>query len=123
MMKKIIIGIAAIVVLGAVGLSMWSFSGDGSVYYTQIDNSKVEEVDSEGGVIDFDGGMPYSYTLPAYDESGTEKDITFGTSRELKEDAFIRLTVMPFRGVTEWSEVQYDEIPEPVQSNYAALTE
>ena len=29
------------------------------------------------------------------------KDITFGTSRKLKEDAFIRLTVMPLRGVLE----------------------
>ncbi len=52
--------------------------------------------------------MSYSYTLPAYNENGDKKDITFGTSRELKEGAFIRLTVMPIRGVLEWSEVQYD---------------
>ncbi|MCI8383267.1 MAG: YxeA family protein, partial [Lachnospiraceae bacterium] len=55
-----------------------------------------------------------------YDENGKGKDITFGTSKELKEGAFIRLTVMPIRGVLEWKEVQYDELPAAVQSNYTA---
>ncbi len=64
--------------------------------------------------------MAFYYTLLSYDENGREKDITFGTSRELKEGAFIRLTVMPIRGVTEWSEVQYEELPEAVQSRYPA---
>ena len=44
----------------------------------------------------------------------------FGISRELKEVAFIRLTVMPIRGVLEWSEVQYDELPAAVQDQYTA---
>ncbi len=65
--------------------------------------------------------MSYSYTLPAYNENGDKKDITFGTSRELKEGAFIRLTEMPVRGVLKWNEVQYDELPAAVQSNYAVL--
>jgi len=38
----------------------------------------------------------------------------------LKEDAFIRLTVMPIRGVLEWIEVQYDELPTAVQNEYTA---
>ena len=89
----------------------------GSVYYyTQIDNSKIEQVESRGGVIDFTGGMSYQYTLFSCDEKGKGKDITFGTSRELKEGAFVRLTVMPIRGVLEWEEVQYDELPVAVQS-------
>ncbi|MCI8811486.1 MAG: YxeA family protein, partial [Oscillibacter sp.] len=54
------------------------------------------------------------------DENGSEKEITFGTSRELREGAFIRLTVMPVRGVLDWSEVQYDELPEAVQNHYSA---
>ena len=64
--------------------------------------------------------MDYSYTLFSYNENGKGKDITFGTSKELKEGAFIRLTVMPIRGVLEWKEVQYDELPAAVKSNYAA---
>ena len=35
---------------------------DGSrttIYYTQIDNSKIEENDSKGGVVNFKGTLPY----------------------------------------------------------------
>lgn len=74
----------------------------------------MEQVESKGGVISFSGNMDYSYTLFSYDENGKGKDITFGTSRELKEGAFIRLTVMPIRGVIEWREVQYEELPAAV---------
>lgn len=81
---------------------------------------RSEQTGSAGGVINFGGSMDYSYTLRCYDEDGNEKDITFGTSRELKEDAFIRLTVMPIRGVLEWVEVQYDELPTAVQKEYTA---
>ena len=36
------------------------FSGAGSTYYySQIDNSKVERVESKGGVINFSGSMDY----------------------------------------------------------------
>lgn len=119
MKKKILVSMAtaAIVMVGIIGFCMWFFSGSGSVYYyTQIDNSKIERNDSDGGVINLSGGMDYSYTLPAYNENGKGKDITFGASRELREGAFIRLTVSPVRGVIEWSEVQYDELPEAVQN-------
>ena len=123
MKKKIIFGITVAIVIGVgfICFCMWFLSGTGSAYYyTQIDNSKIEKVNSRGGVIDLHGGMSYSYTLPSYDENGNEKFITFGTSRELKEGAFIRLTVMPIRGVIEWSEVQYDELPMVVQEQYTA---
>ena len=125
MKRKLTIGIAAVVILivGVIGFCMWFLSGTGSTYYySQIDNSKIEQTESKSGVINFSGSMDYSYTLFSYDENGKEKDITFGTSKELKEGAFIRLTVMPIRGVLEWKEVQYDELPAVVQSNYTAPT-
>lgn len=119
-MKKAGMGIGAvIVIIGLVYACAQFFSEGGSTYYyTQIDNSKMEEVDSRGGVIDVQGGMPYSYTLPAYKENGDGKDITFGASRELRELAFLRLTVSPVRGVIAWSEIQYEELPEAVQRIY-----
>ena len=126
MNKKWIVGIAAVVILivGFIGFCVWFLSGSSSTYYyAQIDNSKVEQTGSKGGVISFRGNMDYSYTLFAYSENGKGKDITFGTSRELKEGAFIRLTVMPVRGVIEWKEVQYDELPAAAQGNYAAPTD
>ncbi len=121
MKKKILFGIG-IVVLIAICFGVFLLSGAGSTYYySQIDNSKIEQADTNGGVIDFNGSMDYSYTLRSYDENGAERDITFGTSRELKEGAFIRLTVMPIRGVLEWSEIQYDELPIAVQEQYTIL--
>lgn len=113
------IAAAAIVAAGVICFCIWFLSGIGSTYYyAQIDNSKMEQTGSKGGVISFGGNMDYSYTLFCYNEDGKGKDITFGTSRELKEDAFIRLTVMPVRGVLEWSEVQYEELPAAVQGKY-----
>lgn len=113
---------AAVLLIGLVGFCAWFLSGIGSTgYYTQIDNSRVEQVKTGGGVISLKGSLPYSYTLTAYDETGGEKEITFGTSRELRDGAFIRLTVMPIRGVLDWIEVRYDELPAAVQGRYAAL--
>ena len=120
MKKKILFGIG-VVFLIVICFGIFLLSGAGSTYYySQIDNSKIEQTESAGGVINFEGSMDFSYTLRCYDEDGNAKDITFGTSRELKEDAFIRLTVMPIRGVLEWSEIQYDELPIAVQEQYTS---
>ena len=117
---KIIIGVVAVLLIGLVGFCAWFLSGSGSTeYYARIDNSKMEQVDAKGGVISLKGNLPYSYTLLSYNENGSEKEITFGTSRELRDGAFIRLTVMPARGVLDWSEVQYDELPAAVQNHYS----
>lgn len=119
MMKKNVfvgIGIVVLIVAALFGLGTWLYLGTESMYYyTQIDNSKISEGKPRDGVVDLQGGMRYSYTLPAYNEKGIEKEITFGASRELREDAYLKLTVSPVRGVVEWSEVQYEELPEAVQ--------
>lgn len=121
MMKKIIVGItaAAVIVAGVLFVCGWFLSEAGATdYYARIDNQKIKKVDSDGGVIDPHGGLPYSYTLLAYDENGDEKDITFGTERKLKEGAFIRLTVAPVRGVLAWSEEPYDQLPKAVKNRF-----
>lgn len=116
-MKKIWIAIIA-AILAAASIGSLFLSKTGTTYrYTQIDNTKIEKIESRGGVIDFKGGMDYQYTLPSYNEDGKDKDITFGTSRELREGAFVRLTVA-LRGVIKWEEVQYDELPLSVQDKY-----
>lgn len=122
MKEKVSAGIViAVLLTGLACFGGWFLSGSGSAdYYTQIDNRRLEEVHSRGGVIDFKGGLPYSYTLLSYDEKGKEKEVTFGTSKELREGAFLRLTVMPVRGVLEWTEVSYEELPPAVQKRYAA---
>ncbi|MDE5717204.1 MAG: YxeA family protein [Lachnospiraceae bacterium] len=123
MKKNVFVGIGSVILIVAalIGLGTWLYSGIGSVYYyTQIDNSRISEGKPRDGVIDLQGGMDYSYTLPAYNEKGMEKDITFGASRKLREGAFLQLTVSPIRGVVEWSEAEYEELPEAVQKEYDA---
>lgn len=121
MTKKIFAGTAAVLFAGFICLCGWLILGEGSAYYTRIDNTKMELPDDTEGVINLqgNGGLRCSYTLPAYDEKGHEKEITFGASKELKEGAFICLRVMPIRGVLEWSEVQYNELPDAVRNLYS----
>lgn len=121
MKKNVFVGIGSVVLIVVVlfGLGIWLYSGTGSVYYyTQIDNSRISEGKPRDGVIDLQGGMDYFYTLTAYNEKGMGKDITFGVSRKLREEAFLKLTVSPIRGVVEWSEAEYEELPEAVQKEY-----
>ena len=78
-------------------------------YYTQIDNTKMEEV---SGTDD----MKYQYTLTAYNKNGKEKEVQFKTSRELREEAYLELDVMQMRGVVNWREVQTDDLPDDVKT-------
>lgn len=87
----------------------------GTYYYVRIDNSKVKENDSRGGVVNLKGSMDYIYTLPACSEKGNKKEISFSTSRMLREGAYLRLTVTPLRGVVEWKEVEYEELSTDVR--------
>lgn len=87
-------------------------------YYTRIDNTRIEEQTPSGGVIDPTGGMPYRYTLTAYGEKGSKTELSFGTSRILREGAYLKLTTLPMRGVTNWEEVAWEDLPEQVQEQF-----
>ena len=66
-MKKKVLGGIGVIVLAAVCVCGFLFSGAGSkYYYTQIDNSFLELMEPDGGVIDFSGGMDLKYTLLSY---------------------------------------------------------
>ena len=107
---KILAGIGIILVIAVFFIVFWLLFYQESTYYTKIDNTKVEQLNS--------GDMRFEYTLDAYNEKGNSKEITFKTSRELKEDAYLKLDVMLTRGVKSWEEVQYDELPDKVQEQY-----
>lgn len=118
MEKRAVITVGVIVVLSVVvvGFGWLALSGAADeFYYTQVDNTRTAEVESQGGVVDPTGGMSLSYSLPAFDKNGNEKEIAFGTERQLREGAYLCLTVTPIRGVTEWKEVRFDELPVKVQ--------
>jgi len=107
--EKIPIIIAVIIVIALMVGAYYFLVIHKDQYYTQIDNTKIEEVSGSGD-------MKYQYTLTAYNKNGKEKEIKFKTSRELREDAYLELEVMQIRGVVNWREVQQDELPEDVKT-------
>ena len=107
---KIFTGVGVVIVIAVFFLVFWLLFYQESTYYTQVDNTKVETLDS--------GDMKYEYTLDAYNENGKSKEVTFKTSRELKDDAYLKLDIMITRGVKTWEEVQFDDLPDKVQEKY-----
>lgn len=122
-MKKnltiIIVVFVSIITVLSIGV-LFLFNGSDTYYYTQIDESKMAENEKagKGGVIDFTGGMRYLYTLTCYDENGKEKTFTFGANKQLRNEAFLKLTIRPVQGVVSWEEVQYKDMPDYVQEKY-----
>lgn len=116
--KPAIIAIAVIVIALGAAVLKWGVvdsmaNGD---YYTRIDNSETKELHSNGGVVDPTGGMSWEYTLKSCNEDGDVKDISFGTERVLREGAYLRLTVVPVRGVVSWEEVSFEDMPSKAQA-------
>ena len=107
---KIFAGIGIVLVIAGFFVIFWLLFYQESTYYTKIDNTKVEQLSS--------GDMRYEYTLNAYDKNGKSKEITFKTSRELKNEAYLKLDVMIIRGVKNWEEVEYKELPDKVKAQY-----
>lgn len=116
-MKKIFIGIGSALVLLTAAF-IFIANPPRTDYYTQIDNLKYKENHSSGGVIDITGGMSYLYTLQCYASDGREKEITFGTDRVLRDKAYLKLEYTFTRGVLDWSEVKWNELPESLKSVY-----
>lgn len=107
---KIFMIVAIIVVLAVCALGYYFFECYEATYYTQIDNSKVTKLD----VAD---NMKYEYTLNSYNEKGNKKEIKFKTSRELRENAYLKLEVRVL-GVHSWEEVNENELPNKVIEKY-----
>ena len=107
--EKIPMIIAVIIVIALAVGAYYFLVVHKDLYYTQIDNTKIEEI---SGTDD----MKYQYTLTAYNKNGKEKEVQFKTSRELREDAYLELDIMQMRGVVNWREVQVEELPDDVKT-------
>lgn len=107
--EKLPIIIAVIIVIALLVGAYYFLVVHKDLYYTQIDNTKIEEI---SGTDD----MKYQYTLTAYNKNGKEKEIQFKTSRELREGAYLELDIMQMRGVINWREVQIEELPDDVKT-------
>ena len=106
--KLILLAIVGIVIVLAVG-AYYFLVVHKDQYYTQIDNTKIEELSGSDD-------MKYQYTLTAYSKNGKEKEIQFKTSRELREGAYLELDVMQMRGVVNWREIEQNNLPDDVKT-------
>lgn len=109
MKKGLIAGIVFLVIIFGGTQALNYLENYEGIFFTQIDNSKIKET--------HDSDMKYEYTLSSYDEAGHKRELKFKTSRELKSDAYLKLSVRTF-GVHSWEEVQFDELPVKVQNIY-----
>lgn len=101
-----ICGLAAILLFAASMTNLF-LAGD---YYIKIDNACISENESSGGVVNLESSEPYLYKLEAVNAAGDKTEIEFGASRELRQDAFLKLDLQPIRGVVGWSEVSEDSL-------------
>ncbi|GAK03138.1 hypothetical protein JCM19037_1433 [Geomicrobium sp. JCM 19037] len=113
MMRKAVIGISVAVILGIA-----AFIG---LYYSLSDMTRANinpfiqeeywyvQVDEDGIVAEDEQGTVY-YELPAMNEDGDEMDIEFTALSELREGAFIQLT-MKEGFVMTYEEVGEEDVP------------
>ena len=106
-----ICGLAAILLFAASVTNLF-LAGD---YYIKIDNACISENESSGGVVNLESSEPYLYKLEAVNAAGDKTEIEFGASRELRQDAFLKLDLHPIRVVVGWSEVSEDSLPRKVE--------
>ncbi len=106
--EKIPVAIGIILFIVLCGVAFYFVLIRSVYYYTQIDNEYATKTSVN----------EYEYKLRAYNEHGQIQDVDFKANKELREDAFLRLESNAVRGVINWEEVTYDELPQDVKSRY-----
>lgn len=107
--------VATIAVIVAIVLT-----GTALQYLADVDNAepRYARVDASAACVQQDG--TYDYTLASYGEDGDRAEITFGANKNLRDGAFLELSVMPLRGVVHWEEVEASDMPGKVREALGA---
>lgn len=106
--KNVCFGILGIVLFMVICAGLYYMAiYDNNDYYSVIDNAKYEIKDKE-----------YKYTLKFYDSDGGTREISFNTTRELREGAYIKVNYMRLRGVTSWEEVNLEDMPSKTRKRF-----
>ncbi len=114
-MKKLLIGLAAFVVIVFAGLKVADhvvMGGDS--YYVQITTNGEKEVSKDDKGQNY---IEYKYHLPGYDKDGNKKELEFlgQQPRPLRKSAYLKITWNKSKGVTSYEEVQKEDIPKAAQ--------
>ncbi|RZI48956.1 YxeA family protein [Lactococcus kimchii] len=109
-MKKILIGLAALIlILAGAGTYWYHLKYGGESYYMQVmkDGKKSLTKDDAGKDYTY-----YDYKEKVYQKAGKEKEVEFTADHNLRKTAYLKLTVNIKKGVTSWEEVKKSEVPE-----------
>lgn len=113
-MKKVLVGIIALILIVIGGGYAWyntAYGGDSYYVHIQEDGVAKKEKDDSGQEF-----TRYYYTLTDYDEKGASKELEFTGSHNLRQDAYLKVIYNDKKGVTSWEEVQKSDIPQKVLS-------
>ncbi|MBP0725476.1 YxeA family protein [Bacillus sp. RG28] len=114
-MKKLIIAIIFLLVLGAGFLSFMKNININRIgadqYYVQIKGKGHQHIDKADNGEKY---VYYEYTLSAFNKDEKEQKLTFTASKQLREEAYLCLYVKDETKVTSYNEVKKDELPEKV---------
>ncbi|GFO51627.1 YxeA family protein [Lactococcus garvieae] len=108
-MKKILLGLVALVVIIGGGFTWYNSEYGGKDYYIQVnkDGKKLTEKTPNGNT-----WHGFGYNEKGFDQAGHEKDLEFTALHNLRHDAYLKLTWNHKNGVTSWEEVQKKDVPE-----------
>ncbi|WEV44841.1 YxeA family protein [Streptococcaceae bacterium ESL0687] len=111
-MKKFIASLVVVFALiFAGGYAWYQASYGGQTYYVQVqgEGERKTDTDSQGKVYG-----SYEYTLEGKDKSGNSKSLTFenGQDKPMKQNAWLKVTYNKDKGVTSWTEVSLNDVPE-----------
>ena len=102
------LGIALVTIVGLIALGGWALYGESGHVFVKVDNARVAAIEPHAG-------MDHEYRLDGVAADGAQSEITFQTSRELRDGAYLDLETKPLRGVIGWEEVARDNLPAAVQ--------
>ncbi|WP_434717276.1 YxeA family protein [Lactococcus lactis] len=108
-MKKKLLGLAVVLlILIGSGYAWYKVSYGGTSYYVQItkDGAEKELKDDSGQKF-----KQYVYDIYSYQKDGKVKKVEFNADHNLRKEAYLKLTVIPDKGVTSWEEVKKSEVP------------
>ena len=99
------------VLAGPLGELGNAFGWNLGTYYVQVDNERCTPT-SEETRQRFGEEMVCEYRLEGVRDDGSTASLSFFTTRELRNGAYLRLDVWPLLGVRGWEEVPWDDVPE-----------
>ncbi|MFK4935723.1 YxeA family protein [Lactococcus garvieae] len=107
-MKKILLGLAALILIIGGGFTWYNTNYGGHTYYIQIHgDGEVKELTSNGGT----PLKRYNYKIMGYDSDGKEKEVEFMSHHNLKHEAYLEVLYNKKKGVMSWEERQRNEVP------------